>query len=327
MYAESGDQKRVHHTFFGGETLHNFKVLQSALTYAKERAQVLGKEVDASLTTNATLLREEIIDWMIENDIGVTVSMDGAREQQDELRVFSNGMGSYDLIVPKVKELLRRHTSRPIGARVTLTKNNLKVREIYRHLKEELGFYEVGFAPVTTSWQRDYAIQNEGFEYMLEEFQALAQEFLATSLEGRHHGFSNVRDTLDEIHKGVAKAYPCGAGIGLLGVATDGDVALCHRFAGSDTHKLGTVAGGIDHARQDDYLLKHHIANKTDCATCWARSLCAGGCYHEANTRYGSTEAPNLHYCDWIRRWSATCLEVYATLSARRPDFLRQFEA
>lgn len=327
MFAESGDQKRVHLTFFGGETLLNFKVLQSALTYAKERAQVLGKEVDASLTTNATLLREEIIDWMVENDIGVTVSMDGAREQQDELRVFSNGMGSYDLIVPKVKELLRRHTSRPIGARVTLTKNNLKVREIYRHLKEELGFYEVGFAPVTTSWQRDYAIQNEGFEYMLEEFQALAQEFLATSLEGRHHGFSNVRDTLDEIHKGVAKAYPCGAGIGLLGVATDGDVALCHRFAGSDTHKLGTVAGGIDHARQDDYLLKHHIANKTDCATCWARSLCAGGCYHEANTRYGSTEAPNLHYCDWIRRWSATCLEVYATLSARRPDFLRQFEA
>ncbi|MBK6305372.1 MAG: quinohemoprotein amine dehydrogenase subunit gamma [Gemmatimonadetes bacterium] len=35
--------------------------------------------------------------------------------------------------------------------------------------------------------------------------------------------------------------------------------------------------------------------------------MCAGGCYHEAHTRYGSTEQPNLHYCDWIRRWSATC--------------------
>ncbi|MEO6445799.1 MAG: quinohemoprotein amine dehydrogenase maturation protein [Gemmatimonadaceae bacterium] len=327
MFAEAGEQEHVHLTFFGGETLLNFKVLQSALAYAKERAGALGKTVDASLTTNATLLRDEIIDWMVDNDIGVTVSMDGAREQQDELRVFANGMGSYDIIAPKVKELLRRHRSRPIGARVTLTKNNLNVREIYRHLKDELGFYEVGFAPVTTSWQRDYAIQDDGFERMLGEFQLLAQEYLATSLEGRHHGFSNVRDTLEEIHRGVAKAYPCGAGIGLLGVATDGDVALCHRFAGSDTHKLGTVTGGIDRDRQDDYLLKHHIANKTDCATCWARSLCAGGCYHEANTRYGSTESPNLHYCDWIRRWSATCLEVYATLSAQRPDFLRQFEA
>jgi uncharacterized protein len=327
MFAEAGDAPKVHLTFFGGETLLNFKVLRFAMSYAKEKAAAFGKEVDASLTTNATLLRDEIIDWMVEHNIGVTVSMDGAREQQDANRIFANGMGSYDTVIPRVQELLRRHRRRPIGARVTLTKGNLQVREIYRHLKDEVGFYEVGFAPVTTSWQRDYAIQDDGFEQMLHEFQLLAREFQETSLAGRHHGFSNVRDTLEEIHKGVAKAYPCGAGLGLLGVATDGDVALCHRFAGSDSHKLGTVRDGIDHSRQDEYLRSHHIDNKTDCSTCWARSLCAGGCYHEAHTRYGSTAQPNLHYCDWIRRWSATCLEVYATLAAQRPEFLRQFDA
>ena len=327
MFAEAGDAPKVHLTFFGGETLLNFKVLRFAMSYAREKAASLGKEVDASLTTNATLLRDEIIDWMVEHNVGVTVSMDGAREQQDANRVFANGMGSYDSVIPRVKELLRRHRRRPIGARVTLTKGNLKVREIYQHLKHEVGFYEVGFAPVTTSWQRDYAIQDDGFEHMLQEFQALARDYLATSLDGRHHGFSNVRDTIEEIHKGVAKAYPCGAGLGLLGVATDGDVSLCHRFAGSDSHKLGTVRDGVDHGRQDEYLRSHHIDNKTDCRTCWARSLCAGGCYHEAHTRYGSTAQPNLHYCEWIRRWSATCLEVYATLAAKRPEFLRQFDA
>lgn len=327
MFAESGELPHVHLTFFGGETLLNFKVLKYALGYAKTRAESLGKTVDASLTTNATLLRDEIIEWMVENDIGVTVSIDGPREQQDALRVFANGMGSYDVVMPNVKALLAKHRSRPIGARVTLTKNNLDVMGIYRHLRDEVGFWEVGFAPVTTSWQRDYAIQAEGFEHMLGQFQALAQEYLQTSLDGKHHGFSNVRDTLRELHKGVAKAYPCGAGLGLLGVATDGDVGLCHRFAGSDTHKLGTVRDGVDHARQDDYLKRHHIDNKTDCHSCWARSLCAGGCYHEAHTRYGSTERPNLHYCEWIRRWNATCLEVYATLAARRPGFVRQFDA
>jgi uncharacterized protein len=327
MFAESGTQPHVHLTFFGGETLLNFKVLKFAMAYAKQRAAETGKTVDASLTTNATMLRDEIIDWMVENDIGVTVSIDGAREQQDLNRVFANGMGSYDSVIPRVKELLRRHRRRPIGARVTLTKDNLEVTKIYHHLKHEIGFFEVGFAPVTTKWQRDYAIADEGFEYMLGQFQELAKDYLETSLQGKHHGFSNVRDTLEEIHKGVAKAYPCGAGLGLLGVATDGDVGLCHRFAGSDEHKLGTVAGGIDHSRQDDYLTRHHIDNKTDCRTCWARSLCAGGCYHEAHTRYGSTEQPNLHYCDWIRRWSATCLEVYATLAAQRPEYLRQFDA
>ena len=326
LFAESGASPTVNLTFFGGETLLNFKVLQSALAYARERAAETGKTVNASLTTNATLLREEVIEWIAEHDVGVTVSIDGDREQHDKLRTFANGMGSYDIIVPRIKELLARHHRRPVGARVTLTGQNLDVATIYRHLFEELGFWEVGFAPVTTSWQREYAIQDEGFQLLLGGFQSLAQDYLAAALAGRRHGFSNVRDTLEEIHKGMSKAYPCGAGIGLMGVATDGDVALCHRFAGSDTHKLGTVTGGVDREKQDDFLYRHHIANKTDCATCWARPLCAGGCYHEANTRYGTTTQPNLHYCDWIRAWTNTCLEVYGALAERRPEFLRQFD-
>ena len=327
MFAEAGDSPMVHLTFFGGETLLNFKVLRSALAYAKERAASLGKTVDASLTTNATLLREEIIDWIVENNVGVTVSMDGGREQQDRFRVFNNGMGSYDVVLPNIRMLLERHRRRPVGARVTLTKQNLDVESIYRHLRDELGFWEVGFAPVTTSWQRDYAIQEDGFEAMLAQFQRLADEFLQYALAGKHHGFSNVRDTIEEIHKGMSKAYPCGAGLGLMGVATDGDVALCHRFAGSDEHKIGSVTGGVDRARQEEFLTKHHIANKTDCSTCWARPLCAGGCYHEAHTRYGASERPNLHYCEWIRRWTDTCLQVYGTLAERKPEYLAQFDA
>lgn len=326
LFTEAGDSPTVNLTFFGGETLMNFRMLQTALAYARERATALGKEVNASLTTNATLLRDEIVDWIVDNDVGVTVSIDGAREQQDKFRVFSNGMGSYDLILPKIKDLLARHRRRPVGARVTLTGQNLDVASIYHHLFEEIGFWEVGFAPVTTSWQREYAIEDQGFQQLLSGFQALAGDFLQAALAGKRHGFSNVRDTLEEIHKGMSKAYPCGAGLGLMGVATDGDVALCHRFAGSDEHKLGSVFDGVDHSRQDAFLQQHHIANKTDCAACWARPLCAGGCYHEAHTRYGSTVEPNLHYCNWIRAWTNTCLEIYGTLAERKPEYLAHFD-
>jgi uncharacterized protein len=326
LFTEAGDSPTVNLTFFGGETLLNFRMLQTALAYARERAASLGKVVNTSLTTNATLLRDEVIDWIVANDVGVTVSIDGAREQQDKFRTFSNGMGSYDIIVPNIRKLLARHHRRPVGARVTLTGQNLDVRSIYDHLFHELGFWEVGFAPVTTTWQREYAIEDTGFQQMLGGFQSLAGDFLAAALAGQRHGFSNVRDTLEEIHKGMSKAYPCGAGLGLMGVATDGDVALCHRFAGSNEHRLGSVSDGIDRAKQQDYLERHHIASKTDCATCWARPLCAGGCYHEAHTRYGSTAQPNLHYCEWIRAWTNTCLEVYGTLAERQPAYLAQFD-
>ena len=326
MLRESGSNRTAHITFFGGETLLNFPVLKKTIAYARQRAADLGKEVDFSLTTNATLLKPEIIEFLAENQVGVTISIDGPKEVQDRFRVFHNGSGSYDIVAPKIRQLLQRHRSRPIGARVTLTAGTMDVTRIYRHLTEEIGFREVGFAPVTTSPNRRHAIADDGYDRMLAQFRELAYEFLEASVAGRHHGFSNVKETLEELHKGVSKAFPCGAGLGLLGVATDGDVALCHRFAGSDAHKLGSVGGGIDRDAQRTFLERHHIDYKTDCSRCWARPLCAGGCYHEAHTRYGETARPNLHYCDWIRGWTDVCLQIYGELAVRNPAFLAQFD-
>jgi uncharacterized protein len=324
---ESNPGKTAHITFFGGETLMNFKVLKSTVAYARETAKALNREVDFSLTTNATLLQPDVIDFLADERIGVTISIDGPQEIQDKFRVFSNGKGSYDIAAPKIKALLARHKTRPIGARVTLTKQTLDVKRIYKHLFEDMGFWEVGFAPVTTAPQRGHALEaGPGYDHLLEQFRALAAEFLEASLQNRHHGFSNVRETLQEIHMGHAKAYPCGAGIGLLGVATDGEVSLCHRFAGSENHRFGSVTDGIDRAKQATFLDEHHISNKTDCATCWARPICGGGCYHEAHTRYGATTQPNLHYCEWIRGWTHTCLEIYGELAVKNPGFLRQFD-
>ena len=151
MLRESGDNKVAHVTFFGGETLLNFPVLQKTIAYARQRGAELGKQVDFSLTTNGTLLKPDVIEFLAENQVGVTISIDGPKEVQDKFRVFHNGTGSYDVVAPKIQELLKRHRSRPIGARVTLTSGPLDIKRIYRHLTEEIGFWEVGFAPVTTS--------------------------------------------------------------------------------------------------------------------------------------------------------------------------------
>ena len=326
LFNESGDNRVVHVSFFGGETLMNYPVLSRVVPYAREQAEARGKHVEFNLTTNATLLTGEMIGFLAEHDVSVTVSIDGPREMQNRFRVFHDGRGSYDELLPRVRELLRRHTSRPIGARVTLTSQVSDVVSIYRHLTEEIGFQEVGFAPVTTSPGRDYALDGSGFDQMVDQFTALADEFLESALAGKHHGFSNVSETLEEIHKGASKAYPCGAGLGLVGVATGGDVALCHRFAGSDEHKLGTVTEGLDRDAQNAFLERHHLANKTDCHTCWARPLCSGGCYHEAHTRYGTSAHANLHYCEWIRGWTDVCLRVYGELAERNPQYLRRFD-
>lgn len=323
---QSPGRRMVHLTFFGGETLLNFKVVKSTIEYARTRAAEMGKYIDFSMTTNATMLTSEIISFLAENNVGVTVSIDGPKESNDRFRVFHNGKGSYDVIAPKIKELVKVHRSRPIGARVTLTAQVVDVKKIFRHLTEEMGFDEVGFAPVTTSPVRLYAIGNTGLDHVLDQFTELAGEYLEYALEGKHHGFSNVNDTLQELHQGVSKAYPCGAGLGLLGVAPSGDIGLCHRFVDSPAGKLGHIDTGIDRDAQAEHLNRAHINTKYDCHTCWARPVCSGGCYHEAYVRYGDTSHANLHYCDWIRGWTDVCLGIYGEIAARNPKYLERFD-
>lgn len=146
------------------------------------------------------------------------------------------------------------------------------------------------------------------------------------ALRGEHHGFSNVSDTLGELHAGISKAYPCGAGLGLIGVGPSGDIAPCHRFVDSDSHKLGHISTGIDRQIQNDFLERGHINRKLECHTCWARPVCSGGCYHEAFVRYGDTGHANLHYCDWIRGWTDVCLRIYGEIAARNPKYLTHFD-
>ena len=325
FFTESAGKKALHITFFGGETLMNFPLLKKVVEHALERAKAEGRSIEFSLTTNATLLTPAIIDFLAEHRIGVTVSIDGPPEM-NALRVYQNGRPSYDIIEPKIRMLLERHRTKPIAARVTLTSGVIDVTRIFRHLTQDLGFHEVGFAPVTTASNRVYAIGDSKMDHVLADFKSLASEYLQAALSNQHHAFSNVSDTLSELHNGVSKSHPCGAAIGLAAVGPSGDIAPCHRFVDSDTHKMGHVSTGIDRAVQSDFLSRGHVDTKYECQTCWARPLCAGGCHHEAYVRYGDTGHPNLHYCDWIREWTDVCLSIYGTISVQNPRFFDHFE-
>ena len=66
-------------------------------------------------------------------------------------------------------------------------------------------------------------------------------------------------------------------------------MSLCHRFVDSPVGKMGNVFDGIDREARKDFLETHHIGARYDCHTCWARPVCAGGCYHEAFIQTGNT--------------------------------------
>ncbi len=324
-----GDRPQVSITFFGGETLLNFPAIRVATEYAEERAKAVKKRVHYSLTTNATLLTDEVVDFLTKHRFGITVSIDGDQQEQDRHRTFKKGVGSFDVIAPQIRHLIatnKERKGRPIGARVTLTHGAAPVAATYRFLTQELGFDEVGFAPVTAGLGREYALGEKGYERLLREFGELAEDYIAAAARGESHGFSNLGDLLRELHQGVNKAHPCGAGLGLLGVSTEGELGLCHRFVESKSHAVGNVTTGIDEGVRTAFLQKAHVDQKTDCTQCFARPLCAGGCYHEAHVRYGDATHANLHYCEWIRGFVDLGLASYGRILTQNPKFFARFE-
>jgi len=328
LFAKAGNNREVNVIFFGGEALLNFKLMRQTVAYAKEKGEASGKKVDFSLTTNGTLLTDEIIDFFQEHRFGLTISMDGPQELHDKRRFFLTNRGerksSYEQIVPRVKRLIERYTARPVVARVTVTKGTVEIMRIYEHLTS-LGFFEVGFSPVTASDSADYGLDPADLRQVLAGFRELGSLYIERALQNQYTGFSNLSTMLTDLYAGTNKLFPCGAGLGLLDVDGNGDVYLCHRFPGSEEHNYGNVKTGLAYDRLNDFLNSAHIDNKPVCQTCWIRGLCGGGCYHEALTQFGDGALPNLHYCTFLREWTEYGIQTYMALQEKNPGFIETY--
>ena len=133
---------------------------------------------------------------------------------------------------------------------------------------------------------------DDGFEHVLAQFRDLAQDY-------RDRGAGQPASRLQQRPRD-ARRDPQGREQGVavrrrLRAARRLDRRATSRSAiaspGRTITGSATVRDGIDREAQRGFLESHHVAHKTDCRTCWARPLCAGGCYHEAHTRYGTTQS------------------------------------
>jgi uncharacterized protein len=218
--------------------------------------------------------------------------------------------------------VLARYTSRPVGARVTLTRGVTGVEEIWDHLFNELGFAEVGFAPVTAGEIDAFNLSTTEMAEVFAGFRRLGEKYLAAALENRNIGFSNLHQMMTTLHEGHKKSLPCGAGLKMLAVDHLGKLNLCHRFTGSDIPTFGNVTDGIDRAALGGFLATRRDRAGDACAGCHIRNLCAGGCYHESYSRYGDPAHPVYHYCELMRDWVDFAIQTYSRIAARNPSFI-----
>jgi len=297
--------------FMGGEPFLARGLLHRAVEYAEERALLAGRRVAFSVTTNATLLRDEDVALMAAHRFTVAISIDGPPDVHDALRPDAKGRGTYARVMAALERFARIGRPRRLEARVTVTPRSGPLLRLLEHL-HSLGFDEIGFAPVLVAPDPTTAIAD--FDGLLAEMISCGEATLTAWREGRALPFSNLTTALQEVDRGTHRPYPCGAGAAYMSVHADGTLYSCHRLVGEAEHAMGSVLTRVNDLARAAHLSRRHVDTQEPCRTCWARYLCGGGCYHEVD-RAGRLA------CGYIRGWLTWCLRVHAELSGYRAKY------
>lgn len=296
---QSGTVKNLEVDFFGGEPLLNVAVIKELVLYGRQLESTTGKRFNFTLTTNAVLLDEDIMAFIIANDISIILSLDGRPVINDLHRIMNDGSGSYEIILPKIRDMVAR---RPVSyyIRGTFTKWNLDFCNDLKHIVE-LGFDAVSLEPAVGP-NNAYSIKSSDLPEVLAEYDRLTDLLASFHREGREVHFFHYN--LD-LQKGpcLAKRYSgCGAGVEYLVITPEGDIYPCHQFVGESAFRMGNISQPELDGDISRVFAGNRLKDKLQCRKCWARNYCGGGCHANAYHASGDMSVPDQVSCEMHRK-------------------------
>lgn len=312
MVANSEGVKELTVIFFGGEPLINFEVVKGTLEYCKSIEETSGKKFRYSMTTNGTILTDEIYNFIKDNRVSVMISMDGGEELQNKHRCYCNGKGSFDDIKKNI-ERFKEARGGYLTARATVCRTDIRFKKIRDDLLA-LGFTNAVTSMVDTSEDSPLFIGGDYTNRVLAEYEILADDYIESMKSSEKKQLNNLfSEASDRLYFKKLKIRSCNAGYGGIAIGTDGNIYPCHRFMGMPEYIIGTLNEGINEITRAEYR-KATIFTKAECNDCWARYLCSGGCAHTSAVHGGDVFHAPTCYCDIYKGLYEIHLYTYCKL-------------
>ncbi|MBR4342040.1 MAG: thioether cross-link-forming SCIFF peptide maturase [Lachnospiraceae bacterium] len=301
LIANSGNRHNLEVDFFGGEPLMNFEVVKQIVDYARSIEKKHNKNFRFTLTTNGVLVDDEVIDYANREMSNVVLSLDGRKEVHDRFRKDYAGNGSWEKIVPKFQEFVKKRGGKNYYMRGTFTHANpdfLKDIEVML----DLGFRELSMEPVVCAPGDPMALTEEDLPVVFEQYEKLAELMLKKDKEGDPFTFYHYMIDLEGgpcIYKRISG---CGSGTEYMAVTPWGDLFPCHQFVGEDNYKLGDIWNGITNKTTQEEFASCNVYAREECKSCWARLYCAGGCAANALHATGSVRGVYEYGCKLFKK-------------------------
>lgn len=294
LIENSGSRRNLEVDFFGGEPLLNFGVVKQLVAYARSVEKEKGKNFRFTLTTNGMLIDDNVIDFCNREMSNVVLSLDGRKEVHDRFRVDYAGRGSWDTVVPKFRKLVDARGGKNYYMRGTFTHANPDFLNDIKAMLD-LGFSELSMEPVVCAKDDPSALTDSDIEIVLSQYEELAKLMLERERAGKPFTFYHYMVDLTGgpcIYKRVSG---CGSGTEYMAVTPWGDLYPCHQFVGDEKFRLGNIWDGVTNKEIQDEFRACNVYAHPECADCWAKLYCSGGCaanaYHATGRINGVYES------------------------------------
>jgi uncharacterized protein len=260
----------------GGEPTVEFATLKEIVAEFCGRARAVGLQPSVVMGTNGTY-DDSVHQWIVENNITVSISLDGPRDIQNRQRPFRSGEPSYDVVVHNLQGMVK--AGRRVSVRATITDESVETMEEIVELARQLGLAAVHFEPVTlTGRSATSALSRPDAEQFIEKF-------LKCFLMGLKHDIDIKYSGMHCFGRYQQKfCSACGQN---FCVTPDGNITTCYEVLESNDPAASTFFIGkvdpvqgrvvLDQSRIEE--LKQRVAKNMDaCKGCFLRYQCAGDC-------------------------------------------------
>lgn len=301
LVENSGSRRNLEVDFFGGEPLMNFDVVKKLVEYARSIEKEKNKHFRFTLTTNGVLVDDDVIDFANKEMSNVVLSLDGRKEVHDRYRVDYAGNGSWEKIVPKFQKFVKERGDKDYYIRGTFTHANPDFLEDIKTMLD-LGFTQLSMEPVVAAADDPSALTEDDKPIVEKQYEELAKLMLKRDKEGRPFTFYHYMIDLKGgpcIYKRISG---CGSGTEYMAVTPWGDLYPCHQFVGDEKFKLGDIYNGVTNKSIQNEFASCNVYARPDCADCWAKLYCSGGCAANAYHAAGSVTGVYKYGCDLFRK-------------------------
>lgn len=308
MLERAPHKRRFTVTFFGGEPLLNFPLVQRIVEHCSHIGADREICFDYTMTTNGTIVTAEIVDFLKSHRFTLMVSYDGPG--QDVHRPFATGGSSDAVVRNNLKRLAEAGV--PFQLRATLTKQFAKEETIEQlvQIGQSLGNKKVATSAVSATRNeifpanQELTVDPEDGKRLQSTFRRITEQNIE-SARNQSSGRMPV-DTTGFLVKALAEGKAaglgrCGAGLGMVAASTDGNLYPCHRFVGIKEYALGNLESGVDAEKVSTFFQEADAANKDKCEVCFARQICGGFCFYNISDGKGGFAPPDERECDQFR--------------------------